>query len=98
MEIVKVETEVTKEVHELGLAVKGVIKAYKDATADGWQSGTDIPAILMASFQKLSVAIEGVEKVGGEFKEEPLKAALGVLLPVAEGIEMLIRKDEQAPA
>lgn len=94
MELVKIETEVTKEVHEIGLAVKKVIESYKQATADGWQPGTDIPQILMGSYQGLLTAIDGVEKSGSEFKTEPVKAAMGALIPLSEGVELLMEKKE----
>lgn len=89
MELVKIETEGTKEVHEIGLAVKGVIEAYKQATADGWQLGQDIPAILMASYQKLTTAIDGADKADDEFSAEPAKASIGALIPLIEGVELL---------
>ena len=94
MELIKIETEVTKEVHELGVAVKKVIQAYKQATADGFQVGQDVPAILMASYGDLTKAIEGVDKADDEFKGEPVKAAMGALIPLSEGVEMLMEKKE----
>lgn len=94
--LMKVETQVTKETHELGLAVKAVLLSVKKAKADGWDAGTDLPAIILESVQALMPAIEGVEKVGEEFKDEPLKATLGALLPVAEGIEAFLVKEESA--
>jgi hypothetical protein len=96
METKKIEVVVTKEVHEIGVAVKGVISAYKEATKDGFQAGQDIPAVLMASYSKLTEAIEGADKVGGELKEEPVKAAMGALIPLSEGVELLMEKKEDA--
>jgi len=96
METKTLEVIVTKETNEIGEAVKGVIKAYKEATADGWQVGQDVPAILMASYGKLTTAIDGADKVGGEFKGEPIKAAMGALIPLSEGIELLMEKKEDA--
>lgn len=96
MQLVKIETEVTKEVHELGVAVKKVIEAYKLATADGFQVGQDVPAILMASYGDLTKAIEGVDQADDEFKAEPVKAAMGALIPLSEGVELLMEKKEDA--
>lgn len=94
MQLVKIETEVTKEVHEIGLAVKKIIAAYKEATKDGFQAGADVPAILMASYQDLITAISDAEKSSGEFDAEPVKAAMGALIPLSEGVEMLMEKKE----
>jgi hypothetical protein len=94
MEILKIETEVTKEVYEIGLAIKKVIATYIEANKDGFQAGTDIPAILMGSYQDLLKAIEDADKSGAEFKGEPVKAAMGALIPLAEGVELLQKKSE----
>lgn len=94
MDYVDIQFKGAKETHEIGVAVKGVIAAYKQAVADGWQAGTDIPAILMASYGKLTDAIDGANKIGDEFKGEPVKAAMGMLVPLAQGVELLIEKDE----
>lgn len=96
MNLVKIETEVTKEVHELGLAVKNVISAYKESQKDGFQVGQDVPAILMASYASLTKAIEGIDQADDEFKAEPVKAAMGALIPLSEGVEMLMEKKEDA--
>jgi len=94
MELIKIETMVTKEVHEIGVAIREVIKAYKLATIDGFQVGQDVPAILMASYGELTKAIAGVDLADDEAKAEPLKAALGALIPLAEGVELLMEKKE----
>ena len=94
--LVDVSTKGTKELNELGNALKKVIVATKEATADGFQAGTDIPAVLMASYQDLTKAIEGIDKAGSEIKAEAVKAIVGVLVPVAEGVELLLDKDEES--
>ncbi len=95
METRKIEVEVTPEINDIGVAFKGMIVAYKEAKKDGWQSGTDIPAILMSSFGSLTTAFEGMDKAGAEAKEAPVKAVMGALLPITEGIELLLEKDEK---
>lgn len=90
----KIEVEVTKEVHELGLAFKKIIVAYHAAKADGWDTLQDLPAVVLAAIPDLMAGLQGIEKSGAEFKEAPIKAALGALVPIAEGIELLVKKDE----
>ncbi len=95
MELVTIETQGTKETHEIGLAIKGIIQNYKLATADGWQAGTDIPAILMGSYQVLLTAIDNAAQTSVEFKEAPVKAAMGALIPLAEGVELLTETEAE---
>jgi len=95
MELRTIETNVTPEVNDIGVAVKKIMINYKEATKDGFQAGQDIPAILMGSYQDLLKAIEDADKVGEEFNIEPFKASIGVLVPVSEGLEVLLKKDEQ---
>lgn len=65
-----VSVEVTKEAHEL---VEGVVKFLGDlkgALADGWQPGKDLPVLLQATIADLVPAVQGVEKLGVESKED----------------------------
>lgn len=94
MEIIKVETEVTKEVYELGCALKAIMVNTKLAVADGFQAGQDIPAILMGSMQDLLAAVAGIEKVDDEFIGEPAKASKAIVVPVLEGVDVLVKKKE----
>jgi len=93
-ELIKLETEGTKEVHEVGLALKEILAQTKAALADGWQPGTDLPQILMGCFASLSKAIEGVGEAGEEFKAYPVNASIGALIPVLEGIQALLKKED----
>lgn len=95
MNTVKVEFDAPKETHEVGKAIAGLMKNYKVAVADGFQVGQDAPAILMGSFNELMAAIDGVDQIGAEFKADPVNAAMGALVPLAEGISELVKKDEQ---
>jgi hypothetical protein len=63
-----VSVEVTKEAYELGQALVEVVKATKAALADGWQPGTDVPAVLMASIAALPKGVDGAQKLGDESK------------------------------
>lgn len=89
MSVKKIETEVMSGANDVGLAVKKVATAYKEATADGWQPTTDIPAILMASFNSLLAAFDGVSKSKAEFEQEPIKAGMGAVIPILEAVDHL---------
>lgn len=69
MEKMKVEVEVSKEAFELGQSLVGIVKAAKQALADGFQPGADLPVILISAVAELPKGIEGVQKLGEESKE-----------------------------
>lgn len=95
MNTVEVKFDAPKETHELGVAVAKLMANYKTAVADGFQVGQDVPAILMGSFNEIMAGIDGIDKSPEEFKNDPVKAAMGMLVPLADGISELIKKDEQ---
>lgn len=66
MQKVAVTTEVAKETYELGVGVDKFIGAVKQALADGFQPGQDIPVVLSAAIADLVPAIQGAEKIGSE--------------------------------
>ena len=68
--MVKVEMEFPKEMHELmGVLVK-IVKVGKDALKDGFQM-VDVISMISAAIVDLPSAIDGVDKLSAEFKENP---------------------------
>lgn len=67
---VKVEVEVSKEASELANAVAGIVKATRVALKDGFQPGTDIPAVVVQALALLPDAIAGVDQMGAELAED----------------------------
>lgn len=70
--------------NETGELVKGLSKfvaSIKTAMADGWQPGTDLPAIMMAAMSDLPAAIDGWDQLDDEAKANPeaMIAAAGIL-------------------
>ena len=84
MATVKKEIELPKETAELADAVGGVVKAVKAALADGWQMGTDLPAIAVAAVGLLGPAISGIEKLPEEFKADKGKMILALAVALDE--------------
>lgn len=84
MEMVTKTVEVPKEWSELADAFVAVAKAVKAAKADGWNNAQDIPAVLLASFAPLTTAINGVDQLAPEFKENPAAALQAMLLAGSE--------------
>ena len=91
MELKKIEIEVPKEINEVGECLKGIMIAAGNALKDGFQPGQDIPVILASAFAGLMTAIADCQKIPEEFTTLPVAASLGVLLPVSQGIEEMIR-------
>jgi len=93
METIKVELNCPKEITEVGLAIKQILDTTAIAIKDGFQPGSDIPIIMSSAFGALVTAIGGIQNLPEEFSYMPVMAALGVLIPVAEGIQSLINKE-----
>jgi len=91
-EKLKVEVEVCKEVYELGKAVESTMKAYKLAVADGFQAGQDIPAVLLSCLQDYFKALDGVQKLGEEFRESLGASLNGLTIPLFNGLDLLLKK------
>jgi len=82
----KVELEVSKEAYELAQGIDKFVGALQLALADGWQLGTDMPALLSAAFTDLVPAIQGVDQLGDELKEDKaafVNALSAGLTPIA---------------
>ena len=68
IETLKVESEVTKETYEVCDALAEVVKNTKQALADGFQPGQDIPAVVLGSFNKFAAGLDGFMKMPAEAK------------------------------
>jgi len=88
-ELVDIRTKGTKEGHELGLALKSILVKIRDEKRDGWQAGNDISAAVMGSLNDLLKAADGVMKIAEEGKEKPYALAIGLLIPLCEGMDAL---------
>ena len=80
MSKVNVSVEVSKEAHELCMGIAKFVGDVKKAVADGWQVGTDIPAVLAAAMGDLVPAVVGAEKIPGEMVED--RVAFGMAAAV----------------
>ena len=92
MELRKVETTVTPELNDIGVAIKVLIVEAKKAVAGGADAGK-IAQIAVANFQTLMIALQGIEKVPAEVLQCPYAAGRGVIVPVLEGLEEAFKKE-----
>lgn len=86
-ELLKIEVEVSKEAYEVGQAIANLIKAWRDAVADGWQASEDIPPMIGALVKDMGVAVDGMSKIPGEFKDSTAAASRAIANSVCDAIE-----------
>jgi len=92
MEFKPVNLELPKETYELGQVVFRLMAEVQKAKADGWNSLTDIPAVILNSLQDVMSAVEGIDKIDNEFKADPVAASMAIAYPVAMGVRELLKK------
>lgn len=97
MATIKIEVEVSKETHEACVGMVNMLVAVKLAKADGWQPGKDLPAIALAAFGQMA-AIEGIEQIDDEMREDPVAFSRALALGIADGVSAMQKKDAPAPA
>lgn len=67
--VVDKTVKVSKEADELADGIARCIVSIRKALADGWQPGSDLPVVLSSVMADLVPAVQGVEKLGAEKKE-----------------------------
>lgn len=72
------EVEVSKEMLELMQGLAGMVLAVRKARKDGWDLGQDLPELIGAAVQHLVPAVDGIELIDDEWKEDK-KASLASL-------------------
>lgn len=92
MELVPVTLQCAKETYELGKGLEGVVLAIKTALADGWQPGTDLPMIAVNSLNALAPAVQGVDQLPNEAKENVLAFQHGIYCGLAEVPHHFLKK------
>lgn len=90
----KVEAEVSKEMYEamFGLAKFGA--AIKKALADGWDMSQDLSPIITSAMADVLPAIQGVDLIGDEWKEDPSALVQAVILGAQPLVQELLKKEE----
>lgn len=97
VEKIMMQVEGTKEGNEIGMYMLKLARAIKNASADGWQAGQDIPEIVINTLQPLMAAIEGYDKISDEAKLETAAFVKGITVPLM-GIPFLFIKKEETVA
>lgn len=85
VEMRKKETEVPASADDLADALYKVAKATKEALADGWQPGTDLPPILLTAVKEFGEVAESAGKLSPDAKTKPAAFAKALAMGAADG-------------
>jgi hypothetical protein len=97
MSKIEVKAEVSKEAYELAKALADVAVSVKAALKDGFQP-TDLASILAPNFVAISAAVEGMDKLGDEQKEDVAAFIKAWSLPGADLAGVFLKKAEAPKA
>lgn len=95
MEYVKKEVSLPKETEELAEAIEAVLEATVSAGKDGYQLA-DLGAIVPVAIAKLPLAVDGMDKITDELKQDPEAFASAAGLFGARILSFFMKK-EAAP-
>jgi hypothetical protein len=85
----KIEIEVSKEMHDVGVLVADLVK--------GLLAKKSITELAIAELQALKDAVDGITLVPGEVSEDPGAFALAIAVPMASILSAVTKKPEAAP-
>lgn len=94
MDLIKKEIELPKEASELADGVVNMVVVIKEALADGFQIGTDIPVIITEAITKLIPAIDGFDKLDDEMKENVYKFIMAFAVYGEKAYDAFAKKEE----
>ena len=86
---IEVTKEVSKETYEMGIAFGSMVKAIKEALADGWNPGSDLPVVFSAIISNMAEVVQGLQAAQKENSEDSAAFIAACALAVAEVIESL---------
>lgn len=88
------QVQVSKEMTELMSAVVELITVTKSALGNGFQLGEDIGPILAVAIAKLPLAVDGMDKLGDEFKSDHKAFMNAASLGAIEIVDLFLPKAE----
>ena len=91
---IKIETEVSKETYELGVGLGRVVAKMREALKDGWQTGSDLPVAVSAAITDLVPAVEGIDQIDDEIKEDPAAFSRAIVIPMSDVVAEALTKEE----
>lgn len=95
MEKAKIEMEVPKEAHELFSGMVKIVAAAKEAMADGWDLGTDMPVVITKALVELAPMIQGIDKLDDEFLEDPSAFIKAAVVSAGDIASLFVKKEKR---
>ena len=89
---VEVKVQCAKEVLELGQGISAFVVAVGTAVKNGWQFESDLPVVIQSALRDLVPAMQGVEKIKGEYEVSKKEVLFAVVLPIMDAVETLTGK------
>lgn len=90
MQTVSVSVAVSKEAYELGQGLVKFASALKGALANGFQPGQDIPVVVAAAITELIPAMDGVQLLSDEVKQDPVAFASAFALSAKDLVKVFV--------
>lgn len=87
-----IQTEVMDSGFEVLEHSGKIIKAMKDAMADGWQTGADLPVAVTALISEMPGIITNAMNIGADASAEPVLFAKGATIAALDIVDMFIPK------
>ena len=75
---------VEKEVYEMALNLRDFVGAVKQAMADGWQPGQDLPILLTAALTNLVPALQKINQIAPNLAEDKVAFVKALTLGLEE--------------
>ena len=91
MALIDKTVKVSKEADELATGLVAAVQHIKQALADGFQIGQDLPEVLKVVFTDLVPAVQGVEKLGPEATDDE-EAFITAFLLAAKSLVYVFKK------
>jgi hypothetical protein len=88
---IKIDVEVAKECYELSKGIADLVASIKASLDDGWQPGRDIPALISEVIGRLVPALQGVELLKEEVKEDKAAVVMAIVAPISEVVDSLLK-------
>lgn len=92
VDLLKVESEVTKETHELAVLVGATFRASWKALKDGLQA-EDMATMLAPALRHAQAALQDSSKMPEEFKARPGAATNALTLEITKSIDEALKED-----
>lgn len=90
--VITVSVDVSKEVYELGQGIVKFVSVVKKSLDDGWQVGSDFPAVMASAIKDLIPAMDGVSLMADELMSTPAAFSAAIELSLKDLVGVFLTK------